>query len=84
MGNSTLDDRAKSLERELSPKLKCYVRVGWMKEPSGSEIYIIYVDQRANIDYAAIPSNWCGNQVDVQLVLPPGVKPPDPFSEPIW
>ena len=84
MSNSALDGRAKSLERHLAPKLKCYVRVGWMKESDGSVTFMIYIDQRANIDFEVIPDDWYGNQILVQLVLPPGVKPPEPFTGPIW
>lgn len=84
MSNSTLTSRAKALELDMKSKLKCYLRVGWMREADGSEIYMLYIDQRATIDYKLIPNNWYGNRVDVQLVLPPGVKPPDPFPDIAW
>ena len=80
MSNSTLTDRAKALERDLKAKLKCYVKVGWMRD-NGSESYMVYVDQRAHIDYALIPDTWYGDRIDVQLILPPGVKLPDPFAD---
>lgn len=84
MSNADLDSRAKALERDLQPKLKCYVKVGWMREADGSVIYMVYVDQRANIDYKLLPQQWYGSMVDVQLILPPGVKPPEPFPGLAW
>lgn len=84
MSNATLTDRAKALERDLNSKLGCYVKVGWMRD-NGSEVYMVYIDQRAHIDYKHIPNDWYGNQVNVQLVLPPGVKPPpNPFEDIAW
>ena len=73
MSNSNLDRRALSLERDLAPKLKCYVRVGWAKESNGSVTYMVYVDQRADIDYSVLPRDWHGDTVLLQLALPPGV-----------
>lgn len=84
MSNSLLADRAKELERILAPKLNCYVKVGWAREQNGSELYMVYVDQRASINYSLIPSSWYKNRVDVQLCWPPGVAPPDPFIGPAW
>ena len=84
MSNSTLDARAKALERDLSPKLKCYVRVGWMRDQSGAETFMVYVDRRANINYSIFPDNWYGSLIDVQLVWPPGVNPPDPLPDFPW
>jgi len=75
VSNAVLDRNAKTLEYDLTAKLKCYVRCGWMREADGSVIYMVYVDQRANINYKHIPDNWYGSEVQLQLILPPGVKP---------
>lgn len=84
MGNTILNNRAKSLELDLKSKLKCYVKVGWIKEADGSEVFMVYVDQRANIDYRLVPDNWYGSKVDIQLILPPGVRPPDTLPGLAW
>jgi hypothetical protein len=84
MSNSSLTNRAKELELDLKSKFKCYVKVGWMREQSGDEVFMVYVDIRADIDYALVPGNWYGNRINVQLIWPPGVSPPDPFQDYPW
>jgi hypothetical protein len=84
MSNSSLDSRAKELEKHLAPKLGCYVKVGWMKGSDNSITFMVYIDQRASINYNVLPNDWYGDQIQVQLILPPGVKPPDPIPWPVW
>ena len=77
MDNSTLNSRAKELEQILAPKLKCYCKVGWLRDGDVGEVFTVYVDKRARVSAELIPSTWYGLPVSAQDVLPPGIIPPD-------
>ena len=82
MDISTLNSRAKELEKTLAPKVKCYCVVGWMKDEDVGDIFMVYVDKRAHIHKSLIPKTWYGLPVAAQEILPPGIKPPDRSSPP--
>jgi hypothetical protein len=84
MSNADLNSRAKSLELDLKSKIKCYIKVGWTRDQSGAEAFMVYLDQRARINFNHIPATWYGRPVDVQLILPPGVNPIDIFPGIPW
>lgn len=71
--NTILTNRSSELAELLKKKLKCYVSVGWMKDPDAGPLYMVYVDQHALVDTKEIPSGWYGLPVVSQDVLPPGI-----------
>lgn len=75
MSNKTLDDRAKSLEREIKAKFSGYCVVGWMRHPDVGPVFTVYIDRRVAIPDKLIPDKWFGIPVFADRVFPPGVKP---------
>lgn len=77
MSNASLTATAGQLESYLQRKVKFYLRVGWMREDSGS-ILIVYYDRRESFPKGTVPKRWKTIDVRTQGILPPGSKPPDP------
>jgi hypothetical protein len=82
--NSTLTKRAKELEHDLSPKVGCYLRVGWLKDKDDGVVFMVYVDMRARVPSKVFPNTWYGHPVATQDILPPGVSPSKDSPFPNW